>query len=153
MHVLDIKLFVFVDLYLLEFRMRQSVDDGIPAAGSLGEKNGNFRDDWVDERWIAPDAKHGVDNKRSPGDDPESDVHDGHFSSAHFSGKLLLFWGASEGSDVHFLCLGTERFLVIEDSSYDEKVAGNNDEDVEADNTGHGHKEALMVHILGEHVV
>ena len=58
------------DLYLLEFRMRQSVDDRIPAAGSLGEKNGDFGNDRVDERRITPDTKNSVDHKRSPCNDP-----------------------------------------------------------------------------------
>ena len=117
--------------------MRQSVDDWIPHARSLGEKNWNFGHDRVDERRIAPDAEHGVDHERSPRHNPQSDVDDGHFSSAAFSGKLLLIGIGSQRSDVHFLGLFTERFLVIEDGSDDENVAANNSENVGRDGTGH----------------
>jgi len=136
------------DLYLLEFRMRQSVDDRIPAAGSLGEKNGDFGNDRVDERRITPDTKNSVDHKRSPCNDPQRHVHDGHFGSAAFGRKLLLIRSASEGSDVHFLSLSTKRFFVIKDGSYDENVAADNDENLEGDGTGHRHDEAFVVHIL-----
>ena len=117
--------------------MRQSVDDWIPHARSFGEQNGKFVHNRVDERRITPGASIGDEHKRSPSHNPESDVDDGHFGGAEFDRKLLLIGIASQRSDVHFLGLITERFLVIEDGSYDKNVAADDDENVEADSNGH----------------
>ena len=141
------------DFYLFEFGMRQSIDYGIPHAWSLGEKNGKFGHDRVDERRIAPGTSIGDDYERGPRHNPESDVDNGHFSSAIFGRKLLLIGIGSQGSDVHFLGLFTKRFLVIEDGSDDENVAANNDENVDGDGNGHWQDEALVVHILAKIVV
>jgi len=141
------------DLYLFEFRMRQSVDDGVPGAGSFGEKNGKLIHHRADKRWITPSAKHRNNHKRSPGGNPSHDVDAGHFGSAHFGRKLLLFWSAPEGSDVHFLGLFTKRFLVIEDGSNNVNVATDNEDDVENDGNGHRQDKSLVINILTEIVV
>ena len=65
---------------LAVFRMRQSVDDRIVYSRRLGANDGQLGHEGSDERRVVPRTYHANNRERSPGEDPQSHVDDGHFS-------------------------------------------------------------------------
>ena len=116
-------------MYLAVFGVRQSVDQRVVNAWSLGQKNGQCGEKWGDLGDISPCSHHADDGEWSPCSHPEGNVHDGDLSDADLGRDLLLVAVASQRSDVHFLGLGTEFFFVFENSLNDRVVAAGDDGD------------------------
>jgi len=111
--------------------MRQGVDDRVVEGRRLGANDGQLGHERRDERGIVPRAQHGNGRERSPGEDPQHNVDDGHFGGPDLgrNGHLLLLADAPERSDVHLLGLPPQLLFVIEHGLDDGEIAADDCDD------------------------
>jgi len=138
---------------LSELGVRQHVDDRVVGARGLSQKALKFGEKRGDARSISPGSHHAEDSERSPGQDPQGDVHDGHLSDADFGRNLVLLLTAAQRRHVHFLGLLTHLIFMLEDSLNNEVVAARDDQDRnEVEEAAAGQDVGLVVHGAGKTV-
>ncbi len=111
--------------------MRKGVDDRVVEGRRLGANDGQLGHEWRDERRIVPRTHHGDGRERSPGEDPQQNVDDGHFGGPDLgrNGQLLILVDAPERSDVHLLGLTPQLLFMVKHGLDDEEIAADDDDD------------------------
>ena len=117
------------------FRMGKGVDDRIVDGRRLGAHNRYFGHERRDISRVVPCAHHTNDGKRRPGEDPQHDVDDGHFSRTDLRRDrlLVLIIEASQRGDVHLLGLLPELLFVMEYGTDDVEITADDDDNRSAE--------------------